>query len=98
MTDHLLYYFIALLAGASVGFFYFGGLWWTVRRLSRSSRPALWSVGSFWIRSLVSLVVFYIIMGGRPEQLLLAILGFTAVRIFMVRALKPSSAPAKNRK
>jgi F1F0 ATPase subunit 2 len=84
---------IALLAGASIGLFYFGGLWWTVRRLPRSPNPVLWSFGSFWIRMTISLVAFYSVMGGRPERLLISVLGFTMVRIVLVRRLKPAAAP-----
>ena len=33
---------VALVSGLAVGVFFFGGLWWTVRRGTDSSAPALW--------------------------------------------------------
>jgi F1F0 ATPase subunit 2 len=99
ITKDLLFYgFLALLAGSVIGLFYFGGLWWTVGRLVRSPRPALWSVTSFWIRTVVSVSVFYLVTGGHPERLLLALFGFMLVRIFMVRALKPAAVGVRNPK
>ena len=32
-------------AGVLLGVFFFGGLWWTVRRGVSSNRPALWFLG-----------------------------------------------------
>lgn len=89
----IFYYLIALLSGASIGLFYFGGLWWTVRRLPKVPNPAIWSFGSFWIRMTISLFAFYSVMGGHPERLLISVLGFTLVRIVLVRKLKPAAAP-----
>ena len=94
----ILYCFIALLAGGCIGLLHFGGLWWTVGRLATSPRPALWSMASFWIRALVSASVFFLVTGGHPERLLLALVGFMLVRIFMVRALKPAAVRERNPK
>ena len=40
----------ALAAGLLLGAFFFGGLWWTVRRGVSSPRPALWFFGSMLLR------------------------------------------------
>jgi F1F0 ATPase subunit 2 len=37
-------------AGVLLGAFFFGGLWWTVRRGLSSKRPAFWFLGSLLLR------------------------------------------------
>ena len=39
------------LAGALLGAFFFGGLWWTVQKGVASERPALWFLGSLLLRT-----------------------------------------------
>jgi F1F0 ATPase subunit 2 len=85
----------ALLAGAGMGFFYFIGLWWTVRKLSSTQRPALLSVGSFMLRTGVVLAGFYFIMGGRWERLLACLVGFMTARIVLVIRLRPGRSKSK---
>ena len=42
---------LAFLAGALLGAFFFGGLWWTVQKGVASERPALWFLGSLLLRT-----------------------------------------------
>lgn len=79
----------ALLAGGSLGIFYFFGLWWTVRKLPSSKSPALLSLGSLVVRTAVILIGFYFIMGGHWERLLACLVGLMTARIVLVRILKP---------
>jgi F1F0 ATPase subunit 2 len=44
---------LSVAAGAALGTVYFGGLWLTVRSLPGVSRPALWTVASFVVRTAV---------------------------------------------
>ena len=89
---------VALVAGLGIGIFYFGGLWLTVRQLTRTRRPAILTLGSFLVRSGVSLLGFYLVMGGRWERLLASLLGFLVARTILVRWWQPqqeaSEAPA----
>jgi F1F0 ATPase subunit 2 len=41
---------VSLVAGAAAGVLYFGGLWWTVRRLPRSRQPHVLAFASFALR------------------------------------------------
>ena len=59
MTNEILTGILALLAGAGLGAFFFGGLWWTVQKGLSSKRPALLFVGSLLLRSGVVLAGFY---------------------------------------
>jgi len=83
---------LAFLAGTAVGAFFFGGLWWTVRRLAASERPARLTLASFAVRTALAVTAFYFVMGGHWERLASALLGVLLVRILMVRRLKPQPA------
>ena len=72
---------LAGLAGGILGAFFFGGLWWTVRRGMASTQPALWFVGSLVLRTSVALGGFYIVGRGHWERLLMCLLGFVAARV-----------------
>ena len=80
---------LAFIAGTGIGAFYFGGLWWTVRRLPKEAHPARLTLLSLLVRMGLSLGAFYGVMGGEWERLLAALLGAMTVRLVMVRRLKP---------
>jgi F1F0 ATPase subunit 2 len=98
MLEHILamgvpYMLMAFLAGMGAGVFYFGGLWWTVRRLPSVRQPALLTLGSFFVRTGLSLAAFYFASGGHWERILASLLGFMIMRGFLVRRMR--SSPAK---
>jgi F1F0 ATPase subunit 2 len=76
---------IVFHVGLGIGAFYFGGLWWTVRRLPDSTSPAWLTFGSFSVRMGVTLLVFYLAMGGRWERLGVCFAGFLVARHFVMR-------------
>jgi F1F0 ATPase subunit 2 len=80
---------LALVAGAAAGLFYFGGLWWTVRRVPTSPRPHLLTLGSFAARTVV--VVAMVVWLARQHWVLVVacLATFIAVRVLMVRRLRP---------
>jgi F1F0 ATPase subunit 2 len=82
---------LAFFAGVGIGLFYFGGLWWTVSRLPRAQRPGLWTMGSFLVRTFLSLFGFYLVMDRRWERLLISLLGFLIARALLVRRIRPLS-------
>lgn len=77
----------AFVAGALLGAFFFGGLWWTVQKGVRSDRPALWFFGSMLLRTGVILVGFYFVSQADWTRLAACVLGFLIARIFVVRWL-----------
>jgi F1F0 ATPase subunit 2 len=87
------YLLVAFFVGVGAGLFYFGGLWWTVRRLPRLRQPAFLTFGSFLLRTGVSLVAFYFASGSHWQRILASLLGFIIVRVFLVRRMR--SSPAK---
>jgi F1F0 ATPase subunit 2 len=87
------YLLVAFFVGMGAGLLYFGGLWWTVRRLPTARQPALLTLGSFFVRTGLSLAAFYFASGGQWQRILASLLGFIIVRVFLVRRIR--SAPAK---
>lgn len=73
------------LTGAALGAFFFGGLWWTVRRGLRSPSPVRWFLLSALVRTLVVVGVIYLLCGARWERLLACLTGFTLARLVALR-------------
>ncbi len=73
-----------LLAGLVLGAFFFGGLWWTVRKVLLVKSPAGWFFGSMLLRMSVTLAGFYWVGRGDWERLLACLLGFIVARGLVV--------------
>lgn len=76
---------LAFLAGLLLGLLYFGGLWLTVQRLPAARHPGVLTLASLIIRLGVTLAVFYLVMAGRWERLLVCLAGFFLVRFVLIR-------------
>lgn len=74
-----------LLAGLSLGTFFFGGLLWTVGKGISAKYPALWFFGSWLVRSAVVLVGFYFVSAGRWERLVVCVAGFVIARMVLIQ-------------
>lgn len=74
---------LSLLVGMALGLFFFGGLWWTVRKATTSTNPALLFFGSLMLRMTVVIFGFYIVMAGDWQRLCIALLGFIIARILV---------------
>lgn len=82
---------LAVVTGLMLGVIFFGGLWWTVRRGTASSRPAVWFVGSFVVRTVVVLAGVYFVAGESWQRLLLCLLGFLVARVVVIRLTRQPS-------
>jgi F1F0 ATPase subunit 2 len=80
---------LAWVAGLLLGAFFFGGLWWTVRRGVSAQRPALWFLISSLLRTGIILTGFYFISGNHWERLVAALLGFVIARFIVTRLTAP---------
>ncbi len=85
MIESIVYLLIAFPAGIALGLFYFAGLWMTVQRLPSARRPALLTFGSLFLRLSICVLGFYLVMGGRWDRLISALLGFLLMRRVLVR-------------
>ena len=80
---------LAWVAGLMLGAFFFGGLWWTVRRGVSSHRPALWFLLSSLLRTGLLLVGLFFVAGHHWERLVAALLGFVIARFIVMRLTAP---------
>lgn len=80
MVHEPLLFLLSLLAGGALGSFFFGGLWWTVRKSLVANNPALWILSSALLRTGVTLAGFYGVAGGDWQLLLACLVGFVLAR------------------
>lgn len=75
---------LPLLIGVGAGFLaglaYFGGLWWTARRIAKVKAALPLVAGSFVLRMALLLVVLYAATQGRPGPLLASLIGVWLAR------------------
>lgn len=83
----------AILAGIALGIVFFGGLWWTVQRAGRSSKPALWFVGSLLVRVSIVMIGFYLVGAGQLLQIGMCLVGFVLARVGVLRWSRNRKAP-----
>jgi len=88
MNDSLMLIF-SLASGILFGFFYFGGLWLTLKHLPNSKQPALLTVGSFLGRSAVCLFGFCLISSNGLDPLAFSLAGFVLSKFVLIRWLNP---------
>jgi F1F0 ATPase subunit 2 len=91
MNEALTPLVLSLLAGIAVGALFFGGLWWTTKKILAPGQPALWFVGSFLVRVSVTLAVFYVVAQGDWQRLLICLLGFLLARIVVIRLTRSAT-------
>ena len=89
----------ALGTGVVLGAFFFGGLWWTVRKGTACRRPGLLFLGSFLLRTGIALAGLYLVAGGDWARLLACLVGFILARPVVTkligRPVVPCISPAK---
>jgi F1F0 ATPase subunit 2 len=78
---------LRLLAGAALGVFFYGALWFTVRALPAARHPVLLTLGSFWIRTLTVVAGILLLMNGRWQYALVCLAGFMLGRLAVSRSL-----------
>jgi len=73
--------------GIVLGALFFGGLWWTVRRVLVARLPAAWLIASFVARTALVLAGFNIVAGGQWQRWLVVLAGFVSARVVIARFL-----------
>jgi F1F0 ATPase subunit 2 len=76
-----------LFVGAALGVVFFGGLWWTVRRLAASPRSQPWLLASFAVRLALVALGLYACIRISPGTLLAALGGLMLARILLTRRI-----------
>lgn len=87
---------LAAIWGIVLGIFYFGGLWWTVRSLSRKNRPKLWVGLSYLVRTSLVLLGFWLVMRKDLLAFFFTLVAFFLMRFVMIRKLGLSEESRKN--
>ena len=88
--NEIVYMILAFIGGLLLGTIFFGGLWFTVRKLVISKIPALWFLGSFILRVSITLIGFYYISSGSWQRLLICVAGFIIARFAVIHFTKLS--------
>ena len=78
----------ALVVGILLGIIFFGGLWFTVRKMVASKIPALWILFSFIFRMAITLLGFYFISMGDWKKLISCLIGFVVARSIVIHYTK----------
>ncbi|OIR11815.1 N-ATPase, AtpR subunit [mine drainage metagenome] len=83
----------SLVSGLLLGAFFFGGLWWTVRKGVKSERVALWFFGSMLLRTSVVMLGFYLLLGDSWQRMLAGLFGFFIARLIVTRLTREAEQP-----
>jgi F1F0 ATPase subunit 2 len=86
--NEIVYMILAFIVGLLLGTIFFGGLWFTVRKLVTSKIPALLFLCSFILRISITLIGFYYISSGSWQQLLICVAGFITARYTVIHFTK----------
>lgn len=84
----------ALAAGVVLGSLFFGGLWWTVRRVLAARLPAAWLIASFIVRIALVLAGFIVVAGVQWQRWLVVLAGFITARVVIARLMPVPDVPA----
>ena len=76
---------LAVPAGALLGAFFFGGLWWTILKCVSSHWPAALLLGSLVLRTTMAVAGFYFISRGDWRKIFACLLGFLIARALVPR-------------
>jgi F1F0 ATPase subunit 2 len=90
-----IYMILAVLAGATLGILFYGGLWLTVKKGINAKSGGILFVLSFFLRTGITLVGFYFVSAGSWERMLACLGGFIAARFIITPFLKRSSNTQK---
>ena len=75
---------VDVLLGLVAGIIFFGGLRWTTIKVVTSRYPSVFVIGSFFIRTILTLSLLFITTQHSLIDLLIAISSFTLVRLILV--------------
>jgi F1F0 ATPase subunit 2 len=87
---------LPLLAGVLLGMFFFGGLWWTIRRGLPSKQPAALFFFSLLLRTGIALAGFYFVARGDWRRVLACLVGFMLARILVTWLTRPPITKTKS--
>lgn len=84
MNETLTFVF-AFGGGILLGLFFFGGLWWTVKKCVSTKNPPAWFLGSLFLRMVIVITGFYFIGRNNWKSMLFCLSGLIAGRFIVTR-------------
>lgn len=87
VTQAVAHLLLGALAGLALGSAFYVGLWATLRRAGRATRPWAWIVGSFVLRAVVVGTAFLLLARTGPWLLAGALAAFAAARPLVTHAV-----------
>ncbi len=79
---------LSFAAGIALGAFYFYGLWLTLKQLAYSQKQVLLTLGSFFGRSAIAVLGFYIVLrAARLEGLAASLAGFVLMKFLLMKSI-----------
>ena len=88
---------LILVAGIALGLFFFGGLWYTVKKVVNTKTPSIWFFLSYFLRISIILTGFYFVSSGKWQMLFICLLGFITGRIIVFRITKAIDLKQQNK-
>lgn len=88
---------VAFGAGLGLGLVYFGGLWWTSRRIARAAWPQAFYFVSFALRMALLLGGIWLVTGGRAATTALCLVGVLVGRRLTVAYVQRSAVAGEER-
>jgi len=79
---------IAFITGILLGFVFFGGLYFSVKRMADMKHPAVFMLASLIVRMAILLVGLYLIRGDSFYNIPLALLGIILARTYLTWRVK----------
>jgi F1F0 ATPase subunit 2 len=82
---------LALVAGLALGGFYFGTLWWTLRKAMHSAQPLAWFLGGLLLRIGIVMPGFYLVANAHWARMLACLCGLLLARQLLMRLTTPAN-------
>lgn len=76
-------FILAFIIGILLGVFFFGGLWWTARRIPFARRPSMLVLFSFFARAAVVMAGFWLVGFGKWQRFTMCLGGFILARFIV---------------
>ena len=89
-------FLLLVLAGFGLGMLFYGGLWMTVRAISKSRHPIVLTVASFWVRTGGVIAGLLFAMDGLWQRALACLVGFIFARIMLSRWIPRNHTPGRS--
>lgn len=88
---------VGFFGGVVLGLVFFGGLYWSVQKLSTVKHPGLLMMASLLLRMGVLLTGLYFLMAGEIKNLLAAVAGVMLMKFVMIARVRENPVAPKER-